>query len=84
MRIIQLTLIPTQMRIIQLTLIPTQKRLFLQDEDHEEQEEEDLAHDPEVLNGPPPVAQGPVRVGHDDGQEGRERPGKKKQHGFNH
>lgn len=38
---------------------------------HENHEEED---DPKVLNGPPPVARGPVRVGHDDGHEDREKP----------
>ena len=39
----------------------------LQDEDNEEEKEKDFSHDPEILDGAPPVAEAPVRVGHDDG-----------------
>jgi hypothetical protein len=46
----------------------------LQDEDNEEEKEKDFSHDPEILDGAPPVAEAPVRVGHDDGQQGRQRP----------
>lgn len=42
----------------------------LQDEDHEEQKDEDFSHDPEVLDGASPVAETPVGVGDDVGQQG--------------
>jgi hypothetical protein len=46
----------------------------LQDEDNEEEKEKDFSHNPEILDGAPPVAEAPVRVGHDDGQQRGQRP----------